>query len=148
MKRPKARSTFGGVAKAATGIFYAGSMIKIADVTDGTSNTYLCGEKCLNPDYYTTGQDGGDNESALTGDNMDIVRWAALQYMISPPYYGALPDTPGVPDCDLFGSAHLNGFQMAFCDGSVQMMNYSIDSETHRRLADRKDGLPIDAKKW
>ena len=32
-----ARNEFTGVAKAATGIFYTGSLIKIADITDGTS---------------------------------------------------------------------------------------------------------------
>ncbi len=37
---------------------------------------------------------------------------------------------------------------MAFCDGSVQMMSYTIDIETHRRLANRKDGLTIDGKKY
>ena len=37
---------------------------------------------------------------------------------------------------------------MAFCDGSVQMMNYTIDPEIHRRLCNRKDGQPIDGKKY
>jgi prepilin-type processing-associated H-X9-DG protein len=148
-----ARTTFGNVAKTATGIFYCGSLTKMADVTDGTSNTYLAGEKMMDPDHYATGEDYGDNEYAMMGDNDDICRWTAfsVNYGTSPPtvqYLAPLQDPPGVAIQYPFGSAHANGFQMAFCDGSVQMMSYSIDLETHRRLGNRKDGLPIDGKKF
>ena len=50
-----ARTEFAGVAKVATGIVYTGSLVKMSDITDGTSNTYLLGEKYLDPDNYSTG---------------------------------------------------------------------------------------------
>ncbi|MBU4398359.1 MAG: DUF1559 domain-containing protein [Planctomycetes bacterium] len=124
-----------------TGICYHRSEISMADVSDGTSNTYLVGEKYLNPDYYFTGQDWSDNENLLVG-------WDNDQYRLGQHYYGQDRAGYGGFGLEGFGSAHANGFQMAFCDGSVQMMNYTIDPETHRRLCNRKDGMVIDGKKF
>ncbi|NLF06771.1 MAG: DUF1559 domain-containing protein [Pirellulaceae bacterium] len=129
-----------------TGIAYICSEVKMADVSDGTSTTYLCGEKYLNPDNYLTGIDGADDQSAYTGADSDNHRWTGVNGIASE---ASTPrqDTPGyVPPfigCP-FGSAHANGFHMAFCDGSVQMMSYSIDLEIHRRLGNRNDGMIID----
>ena len=142
--------TFAKIGKLATGIFYCGSATRMADVSDGTSNTYLVGEKSLNPDNYETGSNWGDNTDALQGDNDDITRWSSWFYPIINPatdWLRPYADTPGLDNWHSFGSAHANGFQMAFCDGSVQMINYTIDPEIHRRLANRKDGLVIDGKK-
>jgi prepilin-type N-terminal cleavage/methylation domain-containing protein/prepilin-type processing-associated H-X9-DG protein len=138
------QGTFVAIASVATGISYGGSMITVADVTDGTSNTYMLGEKYVNPDWYTTGGDLGDNESALGGDNEDIARWTG--YNTNTPVLAPLPDTPGDGSRGLFGSAHPTGFQMAFCDGSVQSMSYLIDLITHKNLGNRKDGKPVDPK--
>ena len=53
---------FNDLSTLANGIVFAGSLVKVSDVTDGTTKTYLLGEKTIDPDYYATGQDGGDNE--------------------------------------------------------------------------------------
>ncbi len=37
---------------------------------------------------------------------------------------------------------------MAFCDGSVQMINYTIDPLVHSYLGDRNDGQVIDGKAY
>ena len=87
---------------------------------------------------------------ALTGDNDNFTRWADVtqfKWANSQP----LPDTPGQGDgfpCVRFGSAHLAGFQMSFCDGSVKVINYSIAEMTHVHLANRKDGYTIDPKSY
>jgi prepilin-type N-terminal cleavage/methylation domain-containing protein/prepilin-type processing-associated H-X9-DG protein len=145
-----ARTTFNNIANVANGIVFCGSMIKVVDVTDGLSCTYLLGEKYLCPDYYTNGVDAGDNEDALMGENQDISRWF-YSNTSNPPYSTSYPpyqDTPGSANGVVFGSAHSNGFQMAFCDGSAQMINYTISMAVHGCLCSRKDGKVINAKSF
>ncbi|HBU38096.1 MAG TPA: hypothetical protein DEB70_09850, partial [Planctomycetaceae bacterium] len=54
-----------------TGIFGMRSQVTFAQITDGTTKTYLIGEKYLMPEHYTNGMDGGDNEELYTGFNID-----------------------------------------------------------------------------
>jgi prepilin-type N-terminal cleavage/methylation domain-containing protein/prepilin-type processing-associated H-X9-DG protein len=121
-----------------TGICFQRSVVKMCEITDGTSNTYLVGDKYINADSYFNGQDGGDDQAALSGDDADVNGWTHV-----PP----MRDIPGVWLFPTFGGAHAVGFNMAFCDGSVRMVNYSIDATTHLYLGNRKDGKAIDAKK-
>jgi len=122
----------------------------MADIKDGVSNTYLVGEKYLNPDTYDTGSDFGDNEDVYSGDSRDIVRWTAWNSnpQSAAEYLPPFQDQPGLDLQWLFGSAHAGNFGMAFCDGSVQSINYSIDPEIHRCLGSRNDGRVIDGKKF
>ncbi len=125
----------------------------MAAISDGTSNTYLFGEKYLNPDSYTTGTDYADNESCYVGVDNDIFRISASTTVSSGSttvntYYPPLPDTPGNAATFPFGSAHAGAFNISFCDGSVHVVSYSIDQETHRRLSNRLDGLVLDTSQF
>ena len=86
-----------------TGICFQRSMIRNGDITDGASNTYLVGDKYLNSDAYYNGEDGGDDQAALCGDDCDVNAWT---------YHPPLRDTPGMADA-IFGSAYPVGFNMA-----------------------------------
>jgi prepilin-type N-terminal cleavage/methylation domain-containing protein/prepilin-type processing-associated H-X9-DG protein len=126
------------------GVFYGTSQTTVADIVDGTSNTYLLGEKYLNSDSYTSNTDAGDDQNMFTGYQDDIIRWTGPG---NDPAYTPRQDQ-SADGIFVFGSAHGSGFNVAMCDGSVRMIGYDIDLETHRRLGNRHDGLPIDARKF
>ena len=129
-----------------TGVFFPTSTVRMADIKDGASNTYLLGEKYMDPLHYMDGQDGADNNPAFVGYDWDTERYslynATLKVWETP-----RQDTPGLDASYDFGSAHSSGINMAFCDGSVHSISYSINDVIHSCLCNRKDGMAIDAQK-
>ncbi|MGA2798291.1 MAG: DUF1559 domain-containing protein [Thermoguttaceae bacterium] len=136
------------------GISFVRSTIKATDISDGLSNTYLVGEKYVNSQEYTSGQDPGDNASLCQGDSIDIARNVALiEYKDGKPqpplYLPPLKDMRTYFDYDYFsfGSAHPTTWQASLCDGSVHTISYDIDMELHYLLGVRNDGQLVDKSK-
>jgi prepilin-type processing-associated H-X9-DG protein len=114
----------------ATGVSFLRSRVRPADVTDGTSQTYLIGEKCVSQKGYLEAIDDGHDAPLYSGVDLDINRWTID---------GPLPDGPS-PQVRRFGSAHSTGCHFVFCDGSVRQISYLIDRLVHRHLGNRQDG--------
>ena len=133
-----------------TGSMFYRSEVGAAQIEDGLGNTYLCGEKFMSPNHYedVNGTDEismmGDNQSAWAGYEWDNHRaawnpnstWAKEDYQ---PRQDS--PQPGAPGFLAFGSAHSGSLNMAYCDGSVRAVDYDVDPEVHRRVANRSDGL-------
>jgi prepilin-type N-terminal cleavage/methylation domain-containing protein/prepilin-type processing-associated H-X9-DG protein len=127
-----------------TGIVYQRSTIRLSEITDGTSNTFMVGEKHLAVQHYRTGLDLADNENLYCGFDNDHTRTSNNRRT------GAVGDIrfPPRPDsrtADLrtYGSAHPSGFNACMCDGSVRNISYNIDEANFMRLGHRGDGLPL-----
>jgi prepilin-type N-terminal cleavage/methylation domain-containing protein/prepilin-type processing-associated H-X9-DG protein len=119
------------------GIFYQRHCVNFKEVTDGLSNTYLVGEKFLQPRLYEAnsqtdaGESNNDDQGVWIGDDMDNNRNTEL----SP-----AQDQDNLNILYLFGSAHAGGLNMVFCDASVHNISYDIDATLHYRLGHRSDG--------
>lgn len=126
-----------------TGVIFYRSEIGLREIIDGTTHTYLAGEKYLQPDFYETGEDPADNETWCTGWNNDNYRIASEasgnpRFVLQP-----IQDREGFANTKGFGSAHASGFSVAFVDGSVRHLAYSIEPHVHMALANRADELAI-----
>jgi prepilin-type N-terminal cleavage/methylation domain-containing protein/prepilin-type processing-associated H-X9-DG protein len=115
-----------------TGVIFQRSEIRLTDVHDGTSNTYMIGEKFITSDRYETGDDPGDNENMYTGYNNDVCRTT---------FYMPKQDTKWMfrplDHTFRFGSAHVSGFNVMMCDGSVSHVTFSVDPLVFRNAGHR-----------
>jgi prepilin-type processing-associated H-X9-DG protein len=133
------------------GVIFVNSETTIASISDGTSNTYLIGEKFINPDQYNGGTSTSDsnlslmtNQAAYCGYEWDNQRRAwnpRLEQEATQEDYQPRQDTIGINfEAHMFGSAHPSGFHMAYCDGSAQTVTYDVDPYVHSYSASRNDG--------
>jgi prepilin-type N-terminal cleavage/methylation domain-containing protein/prepilin-type processing-associated H-X9-DG protein len=129
---------------ALTGISFQQSQITLANITKGATNTYMLGDKYLDADNYSDGQDYGDNEWATVGFDCDIYRTADITD--NPPDI-PMQDMHGYMNYKVWGSAHPQGLHMAFCDGSVHNISFTIDYLTHSHLSNRSITVAIDPTK-
>jgi prepilin-type N-terminal cleavage/methylation domain-containing protein/prepilin-type processing-associated H-X9-DG protein len=121
--------------KEGTGVIRQFKPNRMADITDGTSNTLMVGEKRLNLAFLGTKQTD-DNQGYTVGFNLDTVRKTSR-----PPardYSAPMGDGGG-----LFGSSHPGRFNAVFADGSVRPISYDIDKNLFILLGDKSDGQPV-----
>jgi prepilin-type processing-associated H-X9-DG protein len=117
--------------------------VKIADVTDGTSNTMLAGDKFVPSNDYAGGH-WADDCGPMAGWDPDIARSTVSNASFCP---NPTPDIP-LPQSDarwsncgyVFGSAHTGGINAVFVDGSVHFIRYGIDPNLFNMLGHKSDG--------
>ena len=112
---------------------------RIADITDGTSNTLMVAEKQCHSSVL--GKAGGDNERwNNSGWDQDQVRFGEAV-----PQPDSMHPTSKSPTfwSVRFGGPHSGVFTAVMADGSVRAIRYTIDANNWRRICLINDGEVI-----
>jgi hypothetical protein len=128
------------------GVIFRRSRIRLRDVTDGLTATYLLGEKYVDPASVADGTSDDDDQCLYAGHDRDVVRTG-----LEPPSQDRAGFDPATvsgvagaankfPLPIAFGSAHPDTCGMALADGSVRTAAYTIAATIHRAAASRNDG--------
>lgn len=108
------------------GVFYHNSATKFADITDGTSNTAMLGERCYRLKGLLIG--AGNVLGASPAATLYPSRNRAILSALGIPYWGINQTTINTFHQNRsFSSLHPRGVQFALCDGSVRFVNDNID---------------------
>ncbi len=122
--------------------------VRFADITDGTSNTFLFGEKHIRQSQLSGRSEdrsvfNGDLETGPVSREAGHIRSATGQIdsaSIRPLAKG--PNDAFLPS-NVFGSYHPGICQFVLCDGAVRNVSVTVDNEVLARLASRMDGQVV-----
>jgi prepilin-type N-terminal cleavage/methylation domain-containing protein/prepilin-type processing-associated H-X9-DG protein len=132
---PRALCDYAASNREKTGVVVEKALVRIADVSDGTSHTLLVGEKRMNLSNLGQKQDD-DNDGYAAGWSSDTVR--NTDRAPAPDHH------EGGSGHRRFGSSHPGRFNAAFADGSVRSIPYAVDPAVFELLGHKSDGRAID----
>jgi prepilin-type N-terminal cleavage/methylation domain-containing protein len=113
------------------GLVFRRSRVRLKEITDGVSGTYLVGEKYVNPAGMSAGRSDDDDQCLFSGHDRDVLRVG-----LGPP----CQDRAGFePTSISFGSSHPGSCGMALADGSVTAVAYDVDATVFQARASRND---------
>lgn len=130
--------------------------LRLADITDGTSNTAMVGEKRMkldkfntsyddNESYYSAGWDSETIRAAVT--DADDANLPAARRTWGPSRDIRVTDPALFSDVNSglsqFGSSHASGCNFALADGSVRHVRFNPDRTQFRRFCVRNDGAVL-----
>ena len=117
--------------------------VRFADITDGTSNTLVAGDKRLNVGKLGQVQ-SDDGDGYAIGWGQDMIRNAnkapAADYRGEKDPLGSNSTTGDFR----FGSSHPGGFNGLLADGSVRLIRYDVNLTVFQRFCARNDGQVFD----
>jgi prepilin-type N-terminal cleavage/methylation domain-containing protein/prepilin-type processing-associated H-X9-DG protein len=114
------------------GVFFRNSNISIADITDGTSQTLMVGERAhsLAPATWV---------GAVT--NAEIFPYNSSNMVLG---HTGESRGPSVPfDINNFSSRHSGGVNFLFADGHVHFLTSSVSQPVYQALSTRAGGEPV-----
>jgi prepilin-type N-terminal cleavage/methylation domain-containing protein/prepilin-type processing-associated H-X9-DG protein len=122
--------------KKANGMFYMNSRTKIADITDGTSNTLMFGERVQDPSEL----DGTGQSKCLGGWCWLNFKYPMEDHTLSTAFpintdYKTVTSDPFNDKYNIIGSKHSGGANVACADGSVHFLRESIDFKVYQALS-------------
>lgn len=119
------------------GVLFLNSRLPFQEITDGTSNTLLIGEKDSRQDKFGWMSGTRDTLRNTSSINLDLSR--RLQ---QPPSEQSEEQAvaPGSLSVGGFGSYHTGGAQFVRCDGSIVFLSSTIQREVFAALGNRADG--------
>jgi prepilin-type N-terminal cleavage/methylation domain-containing protein/prepilin-type processing-associated H-X9-DG protein len=128
------------------GVLHINSQVTLADVTDGTSNTVLVGERPPSADLYWGWWFAGSGDFPFFGAN-DVVLGSNERQVPAgaPDAYrrGSLDDPTGQHRWH-FWALHPSGSNFLYADGSVHQISYGVDPRLLGKLATHGGGEPVD----
>jgi prepilin-type N-terminal cleavage/methylation domain-containing protein len=136
--------------------------VRMAQITDGTTNTLLFGEKWMRPDQYNYGAWNDDHNllSSLDPDTMRIGLMPPVRDTNNNPTTGVLVlASDNNPCCDWwrdpptqspsprlgsrFGGGHPGAMSATMCDGSVRGISFTIDANVFSAIGNKEDGIVV-----